>query len=174
MPVFDTTLDWDLVDNSNGNRVLEGSVSTPKNGEVHLNLLVTDELAKRTVLQDDQFELRISPSKTSDGVEHTYLCDDETAPCPESPGHSTFISHLGSSIINFADATIIPLTGTLYIGESVNNRMQKTECPLTNVEVCLMRVVGAVADGASDTLIECTETGECLSVCFHPPPVSRN
>ena len=165
MPVFNTTLDWELVNNSNGNNILQrGSETTPRNGEVHLNLLVTEERAGRTVLQDEQFELRISPSKTSSDVPHDYLCDDETSPCPEAPGHSTFISHLGSSLVNFVDATIIPLTGTLYIGASVDGRMQNTTCALKNVDVCLMRVTGSSADEDNDTQLECTETGK-FSLC---------
>lgn len=139
---------------------------TPPNGEVHISFLVnstdTNLPANTIITGEDQLELRIEPSKTSDNITHEYLCDNQSTVCGSSAPHRTSLSHLGLVDIQISDKTVIPVKGTIYIGKKEDNSLIPTECVLGGAEVCLKRVVGT----KTDPTLDCTKTGELVRVCL--------
>ncbi|EJK74352.1 hypothetical protein THAOC_03974, partial [Thalassiosira oceanica] len=76
-------------------------------------------------------------------------------------GYMTYLSHLSfENDIHIVDSTMVPLSGTVYIGRPVvgsPGQFESTSCPMAGVEVCLHREGGGTGP---DLVLDCTQTDE--------------
>ena len=114
-----TTITQELLDIDKETVPKYGSQVTSENGEVHIQLSQDPDdpkLGNRRITGNDQFALRIWPQST-DGRNHIFLCDNEEFECP-TEGYTTYMTHLGfNQVIAVADATVIQMSGTVFIGK---------------------------------------------------------
>ncbi len=160
-PVEDVIVSWALLSPDGSEQLLSGTELTTANGQVGpLKLKVTSLiLAEKNIVLTGKhmLPLKVSFRKVSEGITHTFLCEDETILCP-SDGFIRYLSHLDfRTLIHSVDATTLLLEGNVYSGmkDAESGLVHYTGCPLHNIQVCLMRKT----PHGQDISLNCTNTG---------------
>lgn len=169
-PAENVTVNWELLSPDGSELLLSGTELTSGNGKIGpIKVIVPPSIitAKNlTLTSKHKLPLKVTFSKVSESVIHTFLCEDETVLCPDD-GIVTYLSHLNyRTLIHAADSTMLLLEGNVYSGrkDPVSGLIYSTGCPLSKVQVCLMRKMSQ----GEDISQSCSESGEIyVRVCCY-------
>ncbi|EJK67225.1 hypothetical protein THAOC_11773, partial [Thalassiosira oceanica] len=96
-----------------------------------------------------------------EAVSHKFLCDNESFECDPDAGFDTYLEHLDfDKEIAFADATTVPLSGTVYIGRKQGQGIVATGCPLVGVQVCIHRLTALTRTDNDPMVGKCATTDD--------------
>ena len=83
-------------------------------------------------------------------------------------GFRTFISHLGfNHKIDIADNTMVPISGSVFIGTEGDGGFISTTCPLANAQVCLFQVLGSHSRRNTDNSMSGSLAGDREIGCVY-------
>lgn len=93
LPVHGARVEWELFDPS-GNILLDsGAETTPRNGEITLQFAADPILEGSVLRNDDHLPLKLSVTKSTGQIAHSFLCGDEEWQC-SGGSQVVYLKHL--------------------------------------------------------------------------------